>query len=143
MRLGGALYPWAAAAPAIVGSLAFGGRWDSALRAGAGIPIAMPAAAADAAAGGAQPAPADEGERLADGNGGVGVEGGGGGSLGAGEGRRSGGWRVWLGSWRRREVAGQQPIASANLLGQVGSRERLYQLTSAISRQPVFCLSGQ
>lgn len=46
MRLGGALYPWAAAAPAIVGSLAFGGRWDSALSVGAGFPVAPPASAA-------------------------------------------------------------------------------------------------
>ncbi len=45
VRLGSALYPWAAAAPAIVGALAFGGRWDSALRAGAGIPVGVPALA--------------------------------------------------------------------------------------------------
>ncbi len=47
VRLGGALYPWAAAAPAIVGALAFGGRWDSALRAGAGIPVGVPALAGE------------------------------------------------------------------------------------------------
>ena len=46
VRLGGALYPWAAAAPAIIGTLAFGGRWDSALSAGAGFPVAPPASAA-------------------------------------------------------------------------------------------------
>ncbi len=50
VRLGGALYPWAAAAPAIVGALAFGGRWDSALRAGAGIPVGVPALAGEGSA---------------------------------------------------------------------------------------------
>ena len=51
VRLGGALYPWAAAAPAIIGALAFGGRWDSALSAGAGIPVAPPVSAAVDASG--------------------------------------------------------------------------------------------
>ncbi|KAK9822450.1 hypothetical protein WJX81_001736 [Elliptochloris bilobata] len=126
VRLGGALYPWAAAAPAIVGALAFGGRWDSALTAGAGIPVAAPASpGADAP--GALSAPAGSDAAASSGGGGAS-------SLGAGERR---GWRVWLGSWRRREGSGRRgdapPPNSVNSLGQVEAGDMAGRQDSATS----------
>ncbi|CAD7699739.1 unnamed protein product [Ostreobium quekettii] len=37
-RTGGMLYPWSAAAPMVLGMLAFGGRWDNLIQPGAAIP---------------------------------------------------------------------------------------------------------